>query len=299
MAATDAFEAERPRLLALATRVLADHAEAEDVVQQAWLRLQAAGAADARGAPIANLPAWLTTVTTRLCLDRLRARTPVPLEEAGAGVGAAGGASDPAHEAALAESIGIALHLVLDRLSPRERVALVLHDSFGFDFAAIAAVLDTTPVAARKLASRPRQGLPARRGRPVGRLGGGRRLHGGRPGRCIDRLVRLLARDADVAADEAAVSAGTPQRVEGRRKVAEFFTCGAHAALAVFYADRPAAAWYHRGRAMVIFDFTVHRGRVERITFRAAPEALALVRRRDGAGHPSDHADRGGESAGR
>ena len=74
-----AFEAERPRLLALAGRVLADHAEAEDVVQQAWLRLDRATTRD--GTDIENLPAWLTTVTTRLCLDRLRARTPLPTED--------------------------------------------------------------------------------------------------------------------------------------------------------------------------------------------------------------------------
>lgn len=300
MDATEAFEAERPRLLALATRVLADHAEAEDVVQQAWLRLHDAGAADATGAPIASLPAWLTTVTTRLCLDRLRARTPVPVDHAGAGIGAAGDATDPAHEAALADSVGIALHLVLDRLSPRERVAFVLHDSFGFDFAVIAAVLGTTPVAARKLASRARAKVsqPAAEDRLADWEVVDAFMAAARGGD-IDRLVRLLALDADLAADEAAVLAGTPQRVEGRREVAEFFNGAAQAALAVFYADRPAAAWYHRGHAMVVFDFTVHRGRVERITFRAAPEALTLVRRRKGAGHLPQEADRGGESGGR
>lgn len=128
---TAAFVAERPRLVRLAARILSDDVEAEDVVQQAWLRLHGADQ------EIGNLPGWLTTVTTRLCLDRLRAKVPVPDDvpedeaEAGEHVG------DPADEVALADTVGVALH-VLDRLTPAERVAFVLHDSFGFDFPSIA-----------------------------------------------------------------------------------------------------------------------------------------------------------------
>ena len=143
MGQTEIFEAERPRLLGIASRVLADHAGAEDVVQQAWLRMDRAVSKD--GTEIDNLPAWLTTVTTRLCLDRLRARTPVPVEE----VELTGTSPDPADDVALADTVGIALQAVIDRLTPRERVAFVLHDSFGFEFATIAAVLETTPAAAR------------------------------------------------------------------------------------------------------------------------------------------------------
>ena len=122
---TEMFEAERPRLVGIASRVLGDHAEAQDVVQQAWLRLHATDA------EIGSLPAWLTTVTTRLCLDRLRARTPVPVDD----IEPEESVNDPADDVALADTVGLALHVVLDRLSPRERVAFVLHDSFGFDFA--------------------------------------------------------------------------------------------------------------------------------------------------------------------
>ena len=129
---TDMFEAERPRLVGIASRVLGDHAEAQDVVQQAWLRL------NATDAKIDSLPAWLTTVTTRLCLDRLRSRPPVPVGD----VELKPTVNDPADDVALAETVGLALHVVLDRLSPRERVAFVLHDSFGFEFPTIAAVLD-------------------------------------------------------------------------------------------------------------------------------------------------------------
>ena len=151
MAQTAAFEAERPRLVRLAGRVLGDDAEAEDIVQQAWLRLQGTDQ------EIENLPGWLTTVTTRLCLDRLRARVPVPVEDDLDTADTAAGDGDPADAVALADTVGVALQVVLDRLTPAERVAFVLHDSFGFDFATIAAVLDTTPAAARKLASRSRR----------------------------------------------------------------------------------------------------------------------------------------------
>lgn len=279
---TEIFENERQRLLSIASRVLGDHTEAEDVVQQAWLRLDRAVTRDAGPDPsgdIENLPAWLTTVTTRLCLDRLRARTPVPVEE----VEIAGTAPDPADDVALADTVGIALQAVIDRLSPRERVAFVLHDSFGFEFGTIAAVLDTTPVAARKLASRAR----AKVAPPVAEdsladwevvdafMAAAR-------GGDLQRLLELLAPDAVVGADEAAVLAGTPASIEGRDDVAAFFNGSAHSALAVFLGDRPDYAWYLKGEATVVFDFTVDDGQVTGITFRAAPAVLAAVVRRSG-----------------
>lgn len=150
---TDVFEAERPRLLALAARVLADGTEAEDVVQQAWLRWHGTDA------QIDNLPAWLTTVTSRLCLDRLRVRRPVLVDDTSTLPENPADSLDPADEVVLTGEVGAALALVLDRLSPHERVAFVLHDSFAIEFPAIAEVLDTTPAAARKLASRARAKL--------------------------------------------------------------------------------------------------------------------------------------------
>jgi len=114
-----AFGAERPRLVRIAGRVLNDHVEAEDIVQQAWLRLQGTDQ------EITNLPGWATTVTTRLCLDRLRANVPVPEDE----MVIEEHAGDPADEVALADTVGVALQIVLDRLAPGERVAFVLHDS--------------------------------------------------------------------------------------------------------------------------------------------------------------------------
>ncbi|WP_456697114.1 sigma-70 family RNA polymerase sigma factor [Aeromicrobium sp. P5_D10] len=270
---TEQFEAERPRLIGIASRVLGDHAEAEDVVQQAWLRLHGTHS------QIDSLPAWLTTVTTRLCLDRLRSRTPVPTEEVDPGETV----SDPADDIALADTVGIALHVVLDRLSPRERVAFVLHDSFGFEFPTIAGVLDTSPAAARKLASRARAKVsqPHSEDRLADWEVVDAFMAAAKSGD-FDRLLQLLAPDASISADDAAIRAGTPQQIVGRGEVAAFFNGSAHAALPVFIGEQPGSAWFHLGDAKVVFDFTIGDGQVQAITFRAAPEVLSRVVRRDG-----------------
>jgi RNA polymerase sigma factor (sigma-70 family) len=275
---TDLFEAERPRLVGIASRVLGDHTEAEDVVQQAWLRLHRTDA------EIESLPAWLTTVTTRLCLDRLRSRTPVPVDVLEPG----DTADDPADDVVLADTVGLALHVVLDRLSPRERVAFVLHDSFGFEFSTIAAVLDTTPATARKLASRARAKVT--QPRPEDRLADWEVVDAfmaAAKNGDFDRLLELLAPDAAVTADDAATHLGTPRQIEGRHEVATFFNGSARATLPVFVAGRPSSAWFHHGEAKVVFDFTVDDGLVRAITFRAAPDVLSDVVRRDG-GRPRD-----------
>lgn len=275
---TRAFEAERPRLTGLAARILGDHAEAEDIVQQAWLRLHGTDAS------IESLPAWLTTVTTRLCLDRLKSRTPVPHSE----IEPAESAPDVADDIALADTVGVALQAVIERLTPGERVAFVLHDSFGFEFATIAAILDTTPAAARKLASRARAKVrhrgssassrptvtPAADWEVVDAF-----MAAAREGD-FDSLLQLLAPDAGVRADAAAIASGTPERIDGRQQVAEFFNGSAQAALPVFVGERPGSAWFHQGEAKVLFDFTIEGGLVTGITFRAEESALARVARR-------------------
>lgn len=273
---TDLFEAERPRLERIASRVLGDHVEAQDVVQQAWLRLHATDA------EIDSLPAWLTTVTTRLCLDRLRSRVPVPVSPVEFDEPTAG---DPADEVALADTVGLALQIVLDRLSPQERVAFVLHDSFGFQFPAIASVLETTPAAARKLASRARAKV-AQPHLDEDRLAEWEVVDAfmaAAKNGDFERLLQLLAPDVVVAADDAAVLVGTPRHIEGRERVATFFNGSAKSALPVFVGDRPGAAWFHLGAARVVFDFTVDRGLVRVITFRAAPDVLSSVTRRAGS----------------
>ena len=275
MTPTAAFEAERPRLVRLAGRVLGDDAEAEDIVQQAWLRLQGTDQ------EIDNLPGWLTTVTTRLCLDRLRAKVPVPSEDE---VEVETRAGDPAEQLALADTVGAALQVVLDRLTPAERVAFVLHDTFAFDFPTIATLLDTTPVAARKLASRARAKVaqPASEDALADWAVVDAFLAAARGGD-LARLLELLAPDAVVVGDAAAVAAGTPERIAGREAVAAFFDGAATTAAPVFVEDRPGAGWLDRGSVRVAFDFTVVDGQVARIAFRAEPAVLAGVRRRAGA----------------
>jgi RNA polymerase sigma factor (sigma-70 family) len=273
-----AFEAERPRLVRLAGRMLHDDAEAQDIVQQAWLRMQGSGQ------EIAHLPGWLTTVVTRLCLDRLRAKVPVPEEE----LEVAEHVGDPADEVALADSVGVALGVVLDRLAPGERVAFVLHDSFGFDFSTIAAMLDTSPAAARKLASRARAkvGQPA----PEDALADWEVVDAflaAARGGDFHRLLGLLAPDVVVTGDAAAVAMGTPARIAGREEVAHFFNGAAKAALPTFVEDRPGAAWVHRGQTRVAFDFSVVDGVVIQVEFRAEPAVLAGIRSRKG-GEPVD-----------
>ena len=274
---TAIFAAERPRLVGLAGRILDDPVEAEDIVQQAWLRWHGTTA------DIDNPPAWLTTTTVRLCLDRLKAKTPEPAEDSTFEGPAPD--SDPAEHAALADTVAIALHVVLDRLTPTERIAFVLHDTFGFEFPMIAELLDTSPAAARKLASRARAKVAAPTA--VDRLSDWEVvdafLTAARGGQ-LDRLLQLLAPGVVVTGDAAAVALGTPARIEGRDQVAGFFNGAAASALPVFVEDRPGAAWFDRGTARVAFDFTVESGVVTAITFRAEPNLIVTLRRRRDAG---------------
>src|SRR5947207_5390077 len=150
------FEALRPQLQSVAYRMLGSIGEAEDAVQEAWLRLSRSDEA-----AIANLGGWLTTVVARVCLDVLRARRarredyagdwlPEPVVRVDTG-------DDPEQEALLADSVGLALLVVLETLTPAERLAFVLHDMFAMPFEEIAPIVDRTPAAARQLASRARR----------------------------------------------------------------------------------------------------------------------------------------------
>ncbi|MFT3901450.1 MAG: sigma factor [Gordonia sp. (in: high G+C Gram-positive bacteria)] len=265
------FEDQRPRLTRLATRILADPVEAQDVVQQAWLRL------DGSPAQVDNLPAWLTTVTSRLCLDRLKARIPVPAEPDDGPTPDAG----PADAAVLGDEVGDALGLVLDRLTPPERIAFVMHDSFDFDFPTIAAALDVAPATARKLASRGR--AKVRNADAVGAMADREVVDAfmaAARGGEFDRLIAVLAPDARVRADDAAIATGTPERLDGSRAIAGFFNGSAHAALPAILDGRPVYAWFLRGEPMVVFDFDVTGGTVGAITFRADPAVLSRVTRR-------------------
>ncbi|HKY68415.1 MAG TPA: sigma-70 family RNA polymerase sigma factor, partial [Acidimicrobiales bacterium] len=229
------FEAERPRLRAVAFRMLGSRSEADDAVQEAWLRLRRADAA-----AIGNLAGWLTTVVSRVCLDMLRSRRSgreapfglLPGAESAEGdeLGGAGErADDPAERALTADAVGRALLVVLDRLSPAERVAFVLHDLFAVPFDEIAPVVDRSPVTAKKLASRARHRVrgsgDASRGGEAADAAGHRKvvdafLQATRDGD-VAALLSLLAPDVVRRADEVAVPAGVPAVLRGARAVAE------------------------------------------------------------------------------
>lgn len=218
------FEAERGRLRAIAQRMLGASGEAEDAVQDAWLRLVRTDPAE-----IGNLPGWLTTVVSRICLDLLRARAvrredpagetlPEPLPEA------AGDGGDPEQEALLVESVGRALLVVLDRLGPAERVAFVLHDGFAVPFDQIAPIVGRTPVAAKKLASRARQRVRGTAVEPPERPAGHQRvveafLSAARGGELHD-LLAVLAPDVVRRADPAALPAGSALVARGALTIA-------------------------------------------------------------------------------
>src|SRR5690349_9716274 len=151
------FERHRARLRAVAYRMLGSVSDADDAVQESWLRLSRSDAE-----ATANLPAWLTAVVARVSMDMLRVRRARHEDYVGTWlpepvVAREGGDGDPAEQALLADSVGLALLVVLDSLSPAERLAFVLHDMFAVPFAEIAAVVGTTPTAARQLASRARR----------------------------------------------------------------------------------------------------------------------------------------------
>jgi RNA polymerase sigma-70 factor (ECF subfamily) len=155
-----AFEEQRPHLRSVAYRMLGSTGEADDAVQEAWLRLSRSDAAE-----IENLGGWLTTVVARICLNMLRSRNsrreqPLDIHMPDPIVDPIDG-TDPEHEALLADSVGIAMLMVLETLSPAERLAFVLHDMFGVPFDEIAPIVDRTPDAARQLASRGRRRLRA------------------------------------------------------------------------------------------------------------------------------------------
>jgi RNA polymerase sigma-70 factor (ECF subfamily) len=216
------FEADRGRLRSVAYRMLGSLAEADDAVQEAWLRLARSDAA-----AIDNLSAWLTTVVGRICLDMLRTRSarreesldvrmPDPVVEPVRG-------TDPETEAELADSVGLAMLVVLDTLSPAERLAFVLHDMFGVPFETIAGVLDRSTDATKMLASRARNRLrgaaatpeadPQRQREVVDAF-----LAAARNGD-FDALVQVLAPDVLLRADAGPGHPGT-RRVRGAAEVA-------------------------------------------------------------------------------
>ncbi|MFF0523175.1 sigma-70 family RNA polymerase sigma factor [Actinomadura nitritigenes] len=208
------FDECRGHVRAVAYRMLGSLDEADDAVQETWLRASRAGAGD-----VANLPGWLTTIAGRICLDMLRSRRRRGEDPGGLhgldGPERAGG--DPEEEAVLADSVGLAMLVVLDRLGPAERVAFVLHDLFAVPFAEIAGIVERTPETTKKLASRARQRVQGSPSVPAADLARQREavsafLAASRSGD-MDALLAVLAPDAFRRAEGAA-------EVRGARRIA-------------------------------------------------------------------------------
>lgn len=276
------FEAERPRLSALAYRMLGSAAEAEDAVQEAWLRLDRVDTTE-----VNNLPGWLTTVVSRICLNLLRTRR-ARGEETLEGyttdhLGAADADQMPAEESELAESVGLAMLVVLDRLSPAERIAFVLHDMFEVTFNDIAQMMERQPAAVRQLASRARTKVkgtdtaisdPARGHEAVRAY-----LTATRTGD-FEALLTLLDPDVELRADAAVTGAGRPLTLQGALVVAKSALSAAPRARFTTMAmvgGRPALVMAPLGRLSLVIEFTVVDTHIVAIEITADPARLRLL----------------------
>jgi RNA polymerase sigma factor (sigma-70 family) len=269
------FESHRARLTALAHRMLGSRAEADDAVQEAWLRLSRTDVDD-----VANLGGWLTTVVARVSLDLLRARASRRTENLDEHAGdPLVDRDDPEQQALVADAVGPALLVVLDTLGPAERVAFVLHDMFSVPFEEVARIVGRSPAAARQLASRAR-----------------RRVHGasdtigadGPRRRAVVEAFLAASRDGDFAAllalldphvvlraDAAAVRMGATPEVRGAQAVADTFAGRARVATPALVDGTVNAVWAHGGgRPRVVFGFVIVNGAVMRIELIADPDRL-------------------------
>jgi RNA polymerase sigma factor (sigma-70 family) len=205
------FDQSRPRLRSVAYRIVGSLTEADDAVQEVWLRLERANAAE-----IDNLDGWLTTVVARICLNILRDRRAHAAEPLGRFVPepivSTNSGSDPEHEALLADAVGIALQVVLDALNPAERLAFVLHDMFAIPFDEIAVLVDRSPEATRQLASRARHRVRATAPTPDPDLNRQRAV--------VDAYFRA-ARDGDLQALVAVLDPDVVARAHGRTGMLE------------------------------------------------------------------------------
>ena len=279
------FEENRTHLKAVAYRMLGSMSETDDAVQEAWLRLSRS---DTSG--VENLRGWLTTVVARVCLDLLRSRRSRregPLEEPlGESLGARvaepiasrGDGTDPEHEALLADSVGFALLVVLDTLSPAERLAFVLHDMFAVPFEEIAPIVGRSPTATRQLASRARRRVQGATNVPDADLTRQREvvaafLTAARDGD-FDALLAVLDPDVVLRADRAAVQTGAPREVYGAQAVVDTFSGQARAARPALVNGAVGAVWAPSGRPRAVLGFTISGGKIVEIDILADPARL-------------------------
>ena len=271
----ETFEAQRGRLRGIAYRMLGSAAEAEDAVQETWLRVQRSdmGAVD-------NIGGWLTTVVARICLDMLRARdtrAEEPLEEDKSEARAGG--IDPAEELALARSVGLALLVVLEELSPPERVAFVLHDMFDLSFEEIATIVDRSPVAARQLASRARRRVRGAESPPAPDIAAQCELveaflAASRNGE-LEKLVAVLAPDVVFRADSAAMRGAPAREVRGADAVAKLYSGRAQGAGLALLDGRPGIVVSPKpGQVMLLIRLAFADGRITGIDVTGDAEAV-------------------------
>jgi len=276
----DRFEENRTRLRALAYRMLGSPSEADDAVQEAWLRLSRSGPSG-----VENPGGWLTTAVARVCLNMLRSRRsrredPLEAHAPEPVLGREDG-TDPESEALLGDSVGLALLVVLDTLAPAERVAFVLHDMFAVPFKGIAPIVGRSPAATRQLASRARRRVRgggsvidadlARRRQVVDAF-----LAASRDGD-FKALLAVLDPDVVLRADGAAVHMGATKEVRGAASVAETFSGRARAARPAMVDGAVGAVWSQGGRPRVVFDIQVSRGKIVEIDMLADPERLGRL----------------------
>jgi len=270
------FEENRSHLRAVAYRMLGSRTDADDALQEAWIRLSRA---DTSG--VENLGGWLTTVVARVCLDMLRSRKSRREEPLDAHVPeptvSREDRTHPEHDALLADSVGLALLVVLETLAPAERVAFVLHDLFDLPFDEIAPIVGRSPAAARQLASRARRRVQGVTAPDVDRT---RRralvdafLAASRDGD-FEALLAVLDPDVVVRADAEAVRIGASAEVRGAQAVAETFKGRARAAQPALVNGAAGLVWVAAGRPRVVFEFTTAGGKIVAIDLVADPERL-------------------------
>jgi RNA polymerase sigma factor (sigma-70 family) len=287
---SERFEAQRGQLRGVAYRMLGSLSEAEDAVQEAWLRASRADTSE-----VENLGGWLTTVVARVSLDMLRARKsrreePLPETPAKpAAVAAAGGPGrdpvNPEQEAVLADSVGLALLVVLETLTPTERLAFVLHDLFGMSFDDIAPVVDRSPAAARQLASRARRRVRGKDAAKATRADVAKQrqiveafLAAAREGN-FEGLLAVLDPAVVRRADAAALPPGAPREIRGAEAVANGALAGARragsppVALALIN-GKVGVVVAPRGRLMTAMQFEIRDGRIAEIDIVAEPDRL-------------------------
>jgi RNA polymerase sigma-70 factor (ECF subfamily) len=273
------FQANRSHLRAVAFQMLGSTHQAEDAVQESWLRLSRSG-----GEGVENLGGWLTTVVARVCLDMLRSqksRREDSIEALESGTFPGEVAIDPEKEAMLADSVGSALLVVLDTLAPSERLTFVLHDMFAVPFDEIAPIVGRSPTATRQLASRARrrvQGVapdpdadPARQREIVQAF-----LAASRNGD-FDALLAVLDPDVLLRADPGATPPGASSEVRTATAVANTFVGRAAGAQLAVVDGSAGAVWAPRGKPRAVFAFTFTGGKIVEIELIGDPERIGLL----------------------